>query len=136
VNPHGGHPEDESKKCEAYEKPTDIGMGRFVNAEVVAEQDDGKGDPKRSVTDKGAVAKVVTTFKLLKPSNELGESTKNNGECEHGTNPAPTDIVELEDECGDSESGESYDSWITLFGRCLGHDVVFLSGEVFLLKMS
>lgn len=114
VDSHGGDEHDEGVDGEGDEEPADVGTAGGIDFKLVAEENDGEGDPERTVSGERAVAEVVAAFELLEAGDELCKSAEDDGDCEDGAHFAPADIVELQQQCGNSKPGESYYGWVSL----------------------
>ena len=115
----GGDPEDECEQRPCDEEHADVFATGFVNTGAVEEPDDGEADPERAVAAEGGKAEIVTHFLFHEAGDELGGAAECEAHGEHRSDAAEAEIVELQQEGGEAETGESDDRGVSKF--CVVH---------------
>ena len=107
VYPQRPYPEDRREKRPGDEEPPHILVRGLEETVVPREQHQAKRDPEGPVGGEGAVAEVIAGFHLLQARDHLRESAENQTEPDHRPQAHEPEIVELEDQRGETEAGEA-----------------------------
>jgi len=138
VNAHRADPKNYGEERPGDEKPADVGMRDGKHTKVICEQHQAEADPERAITREGAVTEAVPRFHFLKAGDKLGETAENQAEPDDGTVAHPAYVMELEDEGGQAEPGETDNRRIGMFVGVrsvgVGHDMKVISGRVWAIR--
>lgn len=115
MHAHRTDPENNGKECPCDEEPADIGMRSGEYAEIITEQHQAEADPKGAVRGEGAVAEIIAHFHFLETGDHLHKAAENEADPDDRAGAHPSDVVELEQQGGQAEPGETDNRWIGEF---------------------
>jgi hypothetical protein len=80
---------------------------------MVHEQNHAQSDPEGTIGAKCTVSEIVSGLELLVPGHKLGQPAENKPQGHNRPNAAPSEIVKLQNQCGQAKAGQSDDRRVT-----------------------